>query len=79
MSLWNASIREVHTKITRKEIKPSELVQASLERISATDERVKAFLHVTGDEALSRAQELDNVPADAGLRVEDPRQLSFLL
>ncbi|MGB8956393.1 MAG: Asp-tRNA(Asn)/Glu-tRNA(Gln) amidotransferase subunit GatA [Tumebacillaceae bacterium] len=67
MSLLNASIRELHTKITRKEIKPSELVQASLERISATDERVKAFLYVTGDEALSRAQELDNVPADASL------------
>jgi aspartyl-tRNA(Asn)/glutamyl-tRNA(Gln) amidotransferase subunit A len=67
MSLLNASIRELHTKITSKEIKPSELVQASLERISATDERVKAFLYVTGDEALSRAQELDNVPADAGL------------
>ena len=67
MSLLNASIRDLHTKITNKEIKPSELVQASLERISATDERVKAFLYVTGDEALSRAQELDNVPADAGL------------
>ena len=67
MSLLNASIRELHTKITRKEIKPSELVQASLERISATDEQVKAFLYVTGDEALARAQELDNVPADAGL------------
>ncbi|PWK14812.1 Asp-tRNA(Asn)/Glu-tRNA(Gln) amidotransferase subunit GatA [Tumebacillus permanentifrigoris] len=67
MSLLNASIRDLHTKIQTKEIKPSELVSASLERISATDERVKAFLSVHGDEALARAKQLDDVPADAGL------------
>lgn len=67
MSLLHSSIRDLHTKITSKEIKPSELVSASLERIAATDEKVKAFLHVTGDEALERAKQLDDVPADAGL------------
>jgi len=67
MSLLNSSIRDLHTKITSKEIKPSELVSASLERIAATDEKVKAFLLVTGEEALERAKQLDDVPADAGL------------
>lgn len=67
MSLLNASIRDLHTKIQSKEIKPSELVSASLERIAATDEKVKAYLSVHGDEALERAKQLDDVPADAGL------------
>lgn len=67
MSLLHASIRDLHTKIVNKEIKPSELVGASLERIAATDEKVKAFLYVNGDEAVARAKQLDDVPADAGL------------
>ncbi|ARU60121.1 aspartyl/glutamyl-tRNA amidotransferase subunit A [Tumebacillus avium] len=68
MSLLDASIRELHTKITSKEIKPSELVSASLDRISATDEKVKAFLHVNGEQALSAARKMDeHIPADAGL------------
>ncbi|MGZ4164867.1 MAG: amidase, partial [Tumebacillaceae bacterium] len=67
MSLLNASIRELHTKITSKEIKPSELIGASLERIAATDEKVKAFLHVTSDDALERAKQLDDLSGDVGL------------
>ncbi|MFD2169800.1 Asp-tRNA(Asn)/Glu-tRNA(Gln) amidotransferase subunit GatA [Tumebacillus lipolyticus] len=68
MSLLNASIRELHTKIQNKEVKPSELVSASLERISATDDKVKAYLHVNGEQALQAAQEMDdNIPSDAGL------------
>ncbi|HEU4965800.1 MAG TPA: Asp-tRNA(Asn)/Glu-tRNA(Gln) amidotransferase subunit GatA [Bacilli bacterium] len=60
MTLLNASIRELHTKISAKELKPSELVAASLERIAATDDRVRAFLSVHGDVALAHARELDN-------------------
>ncbi|TCP58124.1 aspartyl/glutamyl-tRNA(Asn/Gln) amidotransferase subunit A [Tumebacillus sp. BK434] len=68
MSLLDASIRELHTKITRKELKPSELVSASLERIRATDDKVKAFLHVNGEQALAAARKMDEaMPADAGL------------
>jgi aspartyl-tRNA(Asn)/glutamyl-tRNA(Gln) amidotransferase subunit A len=67
MSLLNSSIRDLHTKIIAKEIKPSELVSASLERISATDEKVKAFLHLNADLALERAKELDSLPDAPGL------------
>jgi len=68
MSLLNASIRELHTRITTKEIKPSELVAASLERIAATDSKVRAYLHVNGDLAMERARRLDdNVSPDAPL------------
>lgn len=68
MSLLNASIRELHTKIQNKEVKPSELVNASLERIAATDDKVKAYLHVNGEQALQAAREMDdNILSDAGL------------
>jgi aspartyl-tRNA(Asn)/glutamyl-tRNA(Gln) amidotransferase subunit A len=67
MSLLNASIRELHSKIQSKEIKVSELVSASLERIQATDGKVRAYLNVYGDLALERAKSLDDVPSDAGL------------
>jgi len=68
MSLLNATIRELHTKIVTKEIKPSELVAASYERIHATDDQVKAFLHLNEAVAMERARELDQqVTAEAGL------------
>ncbi|KEO81790.1 Asp-tRNA(Asn)/Glu-tRNA(Gln) amidotransferase subunit GatA [Tumebacillus flagellatus] len=67
MSLLNDSIRNLHKKIQDREIKPSELVSASLERISATDEKVRAYLSVHGEVAMERAKQLDEIPADAGL------------
>ncbi|MCX7569251.1 Asp-tRNA(Asn)/Glu-tRNA(Gln) amidotransferase subunit GatA [Tumebacillus sp. DT12] len=69
MSLLNASIRELHTKIISKEIKPSELAAASLERIQATDGKIKAFLHIAAEEAMERAKALDE-------QVHDIRQRS---
>ncbi|ASS74200.1 Asp-tRNA(Asn)/Glu-tRNA(Gln) amidotransferase GatCAB subunit A [Tumebacillus algifaecis] len=76
MSLLNASIRELHTKIVSREVKPSELVGASLARIQATDPQVKAFLHVNGEQALAAAKTMDdNIPSDAGLLFAMPGAL----
>ncbi|GIM46379.1 glutamyl-tRNA(Gln) amidotransferase subunit A [Collibacillus ludicampi] len=62
MSILESSIREIHTKIRDKEIKPSELTEAALKRISETDERVKAYLLVVGEQAMEEAKKLDQLP-----------------
>lgn len=62
MSILDASIRELHTKIRDREIKPSELTEAALKRIEETDDRVKAYILVTGEQALEDARKLDELP-----------------
>jgi aspartyl-tRNA(Asn)/glutamyl-tRNA(Gln) amidotransferase subunit A len=62
MSILESSIREIHTKIRAREVKPSELAEAALQRIAETDERVRAYLLVTGEQALEEAKQLDRLP-----------------
>ncbi|WP_018130809.1 Asp-tRNA(Asn)/Glu-tRNA(Gln) amidotransferase subunit GatA [Effusibacillus pohliae] len=62
MSILDASIRELHTKIRRKEIKPSELAEAAIRRIEETDEQIKAYLTVTAEQAIEHAKKLDKLP-----------------
>lgn len=62
MSIFHESIRDLHTKIRDKQIKPSELTEAALQRIDETDGEIRAFLTVTADEALARAKQLDHLP-----------------
>ena len=42
-----SSLRELHTGLTRRETTASELLDWSLQRIAAVDDRVRAFLHVS--------------------------------
>ena len=41
------------------EVSAAEVTSAHLDRIAAVDDRVKAFLHVAGDDALAQAREVD--------------------
>jgi aspartyl-tRNA(Asn)/glutamyl-tRNA(Gln) amidotransferase subunit A len=46
-------------KIAAKEVSSTEVTQAHLDQISATDDRYHAFLHVAADEALAAAGRVD--------------------
>jgi aspartyl-tRNA(Asn)/glutamyl-tRNA(Gln) amidotransferase subunit A len=46
-------------KIAAKEVSSTEVTQAHLDQISATDDRYHAFLHVASDEALAAAGKVD--------------------
>ena len=49
-------------KIAAKELSSTEITQACLDQIEATDDRYHAFLHVAADEALSAAAAVDKKP-----------------
>jgi aspartyl-tRNA(Asn)/glutamyl-tRNA(Gln) amidotransferase subunit A len=58
-------------RIAAKEISSTELTQACLDQIAATDDRYHAFLHVAADEALAEAARVDAAVA-AGERLPSP-------
>jgi len=53
------SIRQIRDAVKRRDVSVREIVQASLERIQETDERLKAFLTVDRPAALAQAEEID--------------------
>ncbi len=53
------SIRQIRDAVKRRDVSVREIVQASLERIQETDERLKAFLTVDATAALAQADEID--------------------
>jgi len=59
MELLNKSLRELHTLIKRKELKPSELVEAVLKRIEETEEKLNAYITVTDEKARRKAKIAD--------------------
>uniref|UniRef100_UPI003B3B808E amidase family protein n=1 Tax=Rhodopseudomonas sp. TaxID=1078 RepID=UPI003B3B808E len=54
------SITELSDLYRRKELKPSEVTQATLERIGQFDKRFNAYMTVLGDRALQQAQKADD-------------------
>ena len=58
-NLRQLTIHDAHDLLKRKEISSVELTRAYLRRIDAVEERVKAFVTVTGDTALKQAQRAD--------------------
>ncbi len=58
-------------RIAAKEVSSTEVTQAHLDQIAATDERYHAFLHVAGDRALAAAAEIDAKVA-AGEQLPSP-------
>lgn len=60
MDLIYKSIESLEKQLKNKEIKPSELVNASLNRIKETDEKVGSFITVTEELARKKAKELDD-------------------
>lgn len=59
MTLHKLTAHEAHELLIKKEVSSVELTQAVLDRIDAVEGRVKAFVSVTGDEALAKAKEVD--------------------
>lgn len=58
-------------RIAAKEISSTELTQACLDQIAATDDRYHAFLHVAGNRALAAAARVDAAVAE-GERLPSP-------
>ncbi|KWX21431.1 glutamyl-tRNA amidotransferase [Mycolicibacterium wolinskyi] len=58
-------------QIAAKEVSSTEVTQAHLDQISATDDRFNAFLHVAADEALAEAGRIDAAVA-AGEQLPSP-------
>ena len=50
---------ELSAAMAAGEVSAAEVTTAHLDRIAAVDDRVKAFLHVAGDDALAQAREVD--------------------
>lgn len=59
MSILEESFSSVHKKLENKEVKVSELVDASYKRINAVDDKVKAFLTLNEEQARAHAKTLD--------------------
>jgi aspartyl-tRNA(Asn)/glutamyl-tRNA(Gln) amidotransferase subunit A len=58
MTLLKQPIRTIHNQLQKKEITVQDLTKASLARIQAVDNQVKAFLSIDEEGATQRAQEL---------------------
>lgn len=54
-----ASIRELHQQLITKERSAVEIAQAALDRIQAVEPKLHSFLHITAEQALERAQQVD--------------------
>lgn len=64
MSLFDHSIKDLHELIHKKEVKVSELVEHSFQKIQETDEKVQAFLTLNELAAKKKAEELDGKTSD---------------
>jgi aspartyl-tRNA(Asn)/glutamyl-tRNA(Gln) amidotransferase subunit A len=58
-ALQQLTAHDASAALAKREASARELTQAALDRIAAVDERVRAFLTVTEDEALAQASEAD--------------------
>ena len=54
--LWKLTVHEARELLDQAEISPSELAESCLQRIDSVEERVRAFVTVTGDGALEQAR-----------------------
>lgn len=63
MTLYDLSIHEAAKRLAEKDISSRELTQSVLDRIDATDSRIKAFITVTADNALAQADKADTILA----------------
>lgn len=61
MDFMYESIESLQSKLKNKEIKPSEILQDSIERIKNTDDKIGSFITVTEEEAINKAKQLDEL------------------
>ncbi len=59
MELTDLTIHELHDRLRSGEVRSAEVTEAYLARITATDERVNAFITVSADEARKAAEAAD--------------------
>ncbi|MEM9358716.1 MAG: amidase, partial [Pseudomonadota bacterium] len=62
--LYTLSIQQASSRIASGELKPSELMEACIERIEAVDGNVRAWAHFDPDSALMHARLADTRPLD---------------
>ena len=55
---------ELSAKLAAREVSATEVTQAHLDRITAVDDRIHAFLYVAADEALAQARDIDDKRAN---------------
>ncbi len=58
--MYNYTIKEIQNKLSNKEISCTEITQAAINRIEGLDDKVKAYITFTKDEALKTAKEVDD-------------------
>lgn len=63
------SIRQIRDAIKRRDVTVREVVQAHIERIQNSDDRLRAFLTVNADAALAQAADIDRRLQDRELRL----------
>jgi len=59
MELYELTIHEMHEKLKKRECSSVEATQSCLDRIGATEEKVRSFITVTPEDALQAAAEAD--------------------
>ncbi|MFZ3089981.1 MAG: Asp-tRNA(Asn)/Glu-tRNA(Gln) amidotransferase subunit GatA [Nitrospirota bacterium] len=59
MELYKLTIHELHEKLKNKEISAKELTESVFKRLSETEEKIKAYLTITKDEAQKETEEAD--------------------
>lgn len=64
MTLFNKTAAELQSLLHAKEVSVKELTEESLKRIDKIDGDIKAFITVTKDEALAKAEQLDQQPLE---------------
>jgi len=69
MELYDLTIHELHERLKKRDVSSVEATQACLDRIAAVDDRVRAFITVTGDEALKSAAQADRRIAEGEMDI----------
>ncbi len=64
MTLFKKTATELQSLLHNKEVSVKELTEESFARIAKTDGDIQAFLAINEEQALARAEQLDNEPMD---------------
>lgn len=60
MELWKRSLAELSGLVRSKEVKPSEIVRAFIERKNSVEEKIKAYVTVTDEIVMEEAKKKDD-------------------
>lgn len=69
MKLYELTIKEAHELLKKREISSQELTMAVLDRIKAVDEKVGAFITVSGESAMREAEVADRAIAKGDVNI----------